>query len=397
MADYYEILGVSKNATPDVIKKAYRKLALQFHPDKNPGSKEAEEKFKIAARAYEVLSDEKKRSHYDNFGEQGNQFGSQGFRDVNDIFSNFSDIFADIFNQGGQGGQGGQAGQGGQQTGGFSFGFGSGGTQARSKGPKRGSDLSSHVDIEFVESAIGCERDVSFQKNSNCSDCKGSGAKNGTAATSCPQCKGKGSIFHSQGFFSVSSTCPRCRGQGNVIEEKCTSCHGRGKVLLKKNLRVKIPAGVETQSKLRLAGEGEDGERGGPPGDLIVDILVKPDARFLREKNDVVSPLQITVSQAVLGTRLEIETLRGREFMDIPKGAQPGQRIKLGGKGFPSLRGYGRGDQYVELKMVVPTKLTPRQEELMREFAHLSDEMVNRPVAGFFQRFRKKNPDQSKH
>ncbi len=378
MTDYYEILGVTKNATPEAIKKAYRKLALQYHPDKNPGSKEAEEKFKTAARAYEVLSDPKKRSQYDQFGERGTQFGSGGgFQDINDIFTSFGDIFEDMM--------------GGASP------FG-GGRSSRKQGPKRGADLTTTIEVSFVESAHGCERDLKFERQGNCKLCDGSGAKKGTSRIKCAQCGGRGNIFHSQGFFSVSSTCPKCRGQGSIIEHPCSQCQGRGHQKESRQLKVKIPPGVETGSRLRLTGEGEDGNFSGTPGDLFVEIYVKEDPRFVREKNDVISKITIGLSQAVLGTRLEVVTLKGQEFIDIPKGTQPGDRIKLAGKGFNSIRGYGRGDHYIEVNVSVPKKLTRRQEELMREFAALADDMVNRPVAGFFERFKRKPPvDTSKH
>jgi molecular chaperone DnaJ len=390
MQNYYDILGVSKNATPEVIKKAYRKLALQFHPDKNPGSKEAEEKFKTAARAYETLSDPEKRKRYDMFGEQGQSFGSNQYQDVNDIFANFGDIFADIF--------GGAGSSGGAHQSGFNFSFGTGSTSsARRRSPKRGSDLSVVIEIEFTDSALGIEKEISFEKDSTCLECEGSGAQKGTKPIMCNQCQGRGSILRSQGFFSVNSTCPQCQGQGSIIKDKCLNCHGQGRTRLSKKLKIKVPPGVDNGSRLRVIGEGEDGELRGPPGDLFAEINVKPDPRFTREGNDVISKIEISLAQAVLGTRLEIETLKGREFFDIPKGTQPNKRLKVGGRGFSSLKGYGRGDQYVEVEVKIPAKLTPRQEEIMREFATISDDHVNRPVAGFFQRFMRKNTDQSKH
>jgi molecular chaperone DnaJ len=371
--DYYEILGISKNAQPDAIKKAYRLLALKFHPDKNPGSKEAEEKFKRAAIAYEVLSNPEKRRHYDTYGEQGQQFGGNQYRDANDIFANFGDIFSDLFSQAAQS------------------------QRSSSRSPKRGADLTSSVEINFLESAASCEKEIIIEKEASCASCAGRGAKKGTDPEICTQCKGKGSIIRSQGFFSISSTCPKCLGAGNTIQHKCSDCFGYGRIRLKKTLKIKIPAGAFSGTKLRIQGEGDDGERKGPPGDLIVEVNVTKDSRFRREGNDVVSKVSVTMAQAVLGTRVEIETLKGQEFFDIPKGVQPGTKLKLGGRGFPSIKGYGRGDQFVEVEVIIPLKLNPRQEEIMREFAGISAELVNRPVAGFFQRFRRKNPDVSKH
>ena len=383
MTDFYEILGVSKNASPEVIKKAYRKLALQYHPDKNPGSKEAEEKFKEASRAYEVLSDPDKRAHYDRFGNDGPGMGGSGFQDINDIFQNFGDIFEGMF--------GGGAGAG---AGGASFGFG--GVNAR-RGPRRGADLSATVEISFVESAFGCERDVKIDRTSHCGSCTGTVANPGTQPVTCAQCRGRGSVIRSQGFFSVSSPCPQCRGQGVEIKEKCPACMGSGKVREKKVLKVKIPPGVAHGNRVRLVTEGDDGDRGGPSGDLYIEIQVANDPRFERVDQDIVTQVEVSLAQAVLGTRVEVETLKGRTFIDIPRGTQSFERIRLAGQGFPSLKGYGRGDHFIEVHVKVPKKLSPRQEELMREFAVLSEDEVAKPVVGFFQRFKKRSGDPSKH
>jgi molecular chaperone DnaJ len=213
----------------------------------------------------------------------------------------------------------------------------------------------------------------------------------------CGHCGGRGQVFHSQGFFSVSTSCPRCRGTGREIKEKCAGCGGHGRGREKRKLKVKIPPGVDTGSRVRLAGEGEGGERGGSNGDLFVEIYVKPDPRFARDGQDIVSNITVTLPQAALGTRIEIETLKGREFVDIPRGTQPGDRIRLAGQGFPSLKGYSRGDYFIEVNVQIPKKLTRRQEELMREFAAISDDVVNRPVAGFFERFKRRGGDPSNH
>ncbi|MDZ4677907.1 MAG: molecular chaperone DnaJ [Oligoflexia bacterium] len=366
MNDFYEILGVPKNATQDGIKKAYRQKALKFHPDKNPGSKEAEDKFKEAANAYEVLGDPEKRSQYDRYGNTGPQMNGQGFQDINDIFQNFGDIFGDIFGQA------------------------RGGTNASNSRPRKGADLTTTIEISFVESATGVEREIQFNRLIHCQDCNATGAKKGTQVQTCSQCHGKGSVFHSQGFFSVSSTCSKCRGKGKVILEKCPACDGNGRKNAKRNLKVKIPPGINTGGRLRLSSEGEEGEKGGPAGDLYVEIYVTPDKRFKRDGNDVISNLTVTMTQAILGTRIEVETIKGREFVDIIKGIQNGDRIKLPGQGFTSVRGYGRGDHFIEVTVKVPEKLTRRQDEIMREFAAISDDVVNRPVAGFFERFKRK-------
>lgn len=376
MLDYYEILGVPKNASGEVIKKAYRKIALQHHPDKNPGSKESEEKFKQASQAYEVLSDPQKRAQYDRFGHAGGNFGA-GFQDVNDIFSSFSDIFEDLF--------GGATGQRGR----------------RRQGPQRGADLTTTIDVSFVEAALGCERPLIFERTVACIKCHGTGGKAGQAPEACPRCHGQGNIFHSQGFFSVSTPCPQCRGQGEIIREKCSSCHGEGRKKERRELKIKVPPGVDTSSRLRLTSEGEGGRLGGSPGDLIVEVVVNSDPRFSRLGDDIISRLSVTLTQAVLGTKIEIETIRGREFIDIPRGTQPGDKIRLNGQGFPSLKGYSRGDHIIEIDVKIPKKLTRRQEELIREFAILSDDVVNRPVSGFFERFKRKGPsrpgDKPKH
>jgi molecular chaperone DnaJ len=366
--DYYEILGVPKNANGEVIKKAYRQKALKFHPDKNPGSKESEEKFKEASRAYEVLSDPEKRAHYDRFGAEAPGFRGQGFQDINDIFSSFGDSFEGMFGQ----------------------------TNQRT-GPRRGADLTTTLDITFTEAALGVERELDIERSVNCRECSGTGAKKGTTPQQCTRCRGRGSVCHSQGFFSVSSTCPQCGGTGSEVKDKCEVCKGQARVKERKKIQFKIPPGIATGQRIRLAQEGEGGGRGGPAGDLFVEILVRNDARFVREGDDIISQVSVTLTQAILGVRMEVETVKGKEFIDIPKGTQPGERIKLAGQGFPSIKGYSRGDHYFEIKVEVPKKLTRRQEELIREFAAISDDVVNRPVSGFFERFKKRSVDPSKH
>ena len=347
--DYYEILGVPRNATGNEIKKAYRQLALQYHPDRNPGDKEAEEKFKEAAEAYEVLRDPEKRSLYDRFGHEGLKgTGFTGFSGFEDIFSSFGSIFEDF------------------------FGFG---TRTRSRtAPQVGADLRYDLKISFLDAAFGKEKTVTLEKMQTCGSCQGTGAKSGTTPETCPTCKGRGQVMHSQGFFSISTTCPQCHGEGTIIRNPCAKCKGRGKVKKRKTVTIKIPAGVETGTRLRLEGEGEMGIRGGPPGDLYVIIFVDEHEFFDRKGNDITCQIPISFPQAALGAKIEVPTLEGKSELDIPRGTQTGEVFKLKGLGIPYLRGFGRGDQYVQVIVKTPTKLTKRAEELLREFAEVSGE-----------------------
>jgi len=347
--DYYEILGVPRNATGNEIKKAYRQLALQYHPDRNPGDKEAEEKFKEAAEAYEVLRDPEKRSLYDRFGHEGLKgTGFTGFSGFEDIFSSFGSIFEDF------------------------FGFG---TRTRSRtAPQVGADLRYDLKISFLDAAFGKEKTVTLEKMQTCGSCQGTGAKSGTTPETCPTCKGRGQVMHSQGFFSISTTCPQCHGEGTIIRNPCAKCKGRGKVKKRKTVTIKIPAGVETGTRLRLEGEGEMGIRGGPPGDLYVIIFVDEHEFFDRKGNDITCQIPISFPQAALGAKIEVPTLEGKSELDIPRGTQTGEVFKLKGLGIPHLRGFGRGDQYVQVIVKTPTKLTKRAEELLREFAEVSGE-----------------------
>ncbi|MBW1659746.1 MAG: molecular chaperone DnaJ [Deltaproteobacteria bacterium] len=342
--DYYEILGVARSATQEEIKKAYRKLALKYHPDRNPDNKEAEERFKEASEAYEVLSDPEKRQIYDQFGHDGLKgTGFTGFRGFEDIFSSFGDIFGDF------------------------FGFG-----ARSRsGPTRGDDLRYDLEITFEEAAFGKDVELEIPRTVRCETCGGTGAKPGTHPITCPACGGRGQVTRSQGFFSISTTCSTCQGTGQIIPEPCPDCGGTGRVKKKRKVALKIPAGVDTGSRLRLRGEGEAGERGGPPGDLYVVIHVKPHEFFERSGDDIYCKVPISFTTAALGGKVEVPTLEGVETIQIKKGTQSGEVFQLKGKGFPRLRGYGRGDEIIQVVVSVPKKLTKRQEELLREFAEL--------------------------
>lgn len=364
--DYYEILGVAKDSDGDTIKKAYRKLAMQFHPDKNPGNKEAEDKFKEAARAYEVLSNKETRARYDRFGHQGvdGPGASAGphFQDVGDIFEAFGDIFGDFFGNP----QGTRARRG------------------RSQGPARGPDLRYVMEIDLKDVLEGVESPIEFECEDGCKDCHGTGAQPGTQPETCPSCGGRGQIVRSQGFFSMATTCPHCRGTGQVIKNPCKSCKGRGRVSVQRKLLVKVPPGVDNGTQLRLTGEGESGIRGGPPGDLFVELRVRPDRRFERDGENLYAALEISYLQAILGAEIEVETLRGKKNVQIPRGCQHGQEIKLRHEGLPSLRGSHTGDLIFVTKIVIPKKVSKDEEKLLRQIADSKGEAAGKEKAGLF-------------
>jgi molecular chaperone DnaJ len=344
--DYYEVLGVDQNATPEQLKASYRKLALKYHPDRNPGSKEAEENFKEAAEAYEVLRDPRKRNIYDQYGHEGLQgTGFSGFHGFEDIFSSFTDIFDDF------------------------FGFGSG---RRSRtAARRGADLRYDLSISFEDAAFGVETEIDIEKLQSCSTCEGTGCQPGTNPENCVQCAGTGQISRSQGFFSIRTACPNCRGEGRIISSPCPECRGTGQVEKNKKVSLKIPAGVDTGSRLRLTGEGETGPRGGPSGDLYVFITVKPHSFFKRSDEHVICQVPISFVQAALGAEIDVPTLTGKKKLNIPKGTQPGEVFRFKGEGIPSLRGRGKGDQVIQILVKTPTGLTKKQEALLKEFAEL--------------------------
>ena len=359
--DYYEVLGVEKTADGDTIKKSYRKLAMQYHPDKNPGNKEAEDKFKVCAEAYEVLSDATKRAKYDRFGHQAFGQGGAGFQDVDDVFANFSDIFGDLFG-------------GGQRQ-----------RQRRNNGPARGADLRYICEIDLKEVIAGLERDIEFDTEETCSECEGSGAEKGSTSETCPSCRGAGQVISQQSFFSVQTTCPTCHGSGKIVKNPCKKCHGKGRTRVHRKIQVKIPAGVDTGTQLRVSNEGEGGHRGGPPGDLFVEIRVKDHDIFERHGLDLLAPLQVTYLQALLGAEIEVETLDGDETVMVPAGTNANERIRLKDKGVPSLRGGGRGSIYFDIQVDVPKKLTKDEEKLLREIAEAKGEKVLPPKKGFFK------------
>jgi len=348
--DYYEILGVEHSASDDEIKKSYRKLAMQYHPDRNPDNAEAEERFKEAAEAYEVLSDPEKREIYNRYGHEGlNGTGYRGFSGFEDIFSSFGDIFGDV------------------------FGFGPGRSRSRTSA-RAGADLRYDLRISFMDAALGTKTEITLEKYTRCPSCSGSGCAPGTSPQVCSRCQGRGQVTQSSGFFSISSTCPQCRGQGMIITTPCPECAGIGKVKASKTVQLKIPAGVETGSRLRLRGEGEEGDFGGPNGDLYVFIETEPHEFFERNGDDLYCQLPITFVQAALGSNVEVRTLEGSEKLKIPRGTQTGRTFRIKGKGIAHVRGYGRGDQIIETVVTVPTRLTKKQEELLKEFEKLDME-----------------------
>jgi molecular chaperone DnaJ len=341
--DYYKILGVSREAPEEEIKRAYRKVAMQCHPDRNPGSKEAEETFKVASEAYEVLRDPEKRRIYDLYGVEGLRgTGFTGFRGFEDIFSAFGDIFEDF------------------------FGFGA--TQRRRTKARPGADLRYDLKVSFYDAAFGRETEVEIPKKVVCDLCHGTGAKPGTHPANCPNCKGTGQVTRSQGFFTISTTCGQCRGEGKIVPHPCKECRGLGGVIRNRTIKIKIPPGVDTGSKLRIRGEGEPGERGGPPGDLFVVLYVEPHEFFSRQEDDIICQIPISFPQAALGAEIQIPTLNGTKNLTIPGGTESGDIFKLRNEGFPRLRGYGRGDEVVQVIVKTPKHLTKRQEELLREF-----------------------------
>jgi len=353
--DYYEVLGVDRNASQDEIKKAFRKLARKYHPDMNKEDPSAEEKFKEINEAYEVLSDPEKRRRYDQFGHAaegpaGGPGGAGGW-DFGDFGTSFDSIF-DMF-----------------------FGGGFGGARAPRTGPERGADLRYDLEISLEEAASGLDRDIEVVRLDTCSSCGGTGAKPGTSPVTCPVCGGRGQTTQVRttafGRFTSITTCPRCGGEGRVIESPCQTCQGRGRVRKRKKIRVRIPAGVDSGMRVRVAGEGEAGTRGGPPGDLFVFITVRPHEIFERRGNDIFCEVPISVWQAALGDEIEVPALGGRASVQVPEGTQTGTAFRLRGKGIPDVHGGPRGDQYVRVKVVTPTRLTDREKELIRELARL--------------------------
>jgi molecular chaperone DnaJ len=356
--DYYEVLGVSRTATDQEIKSSYRKLALQFHPDRNPGNKQAEESFKEAAEAYSVLSDGQKRANYDRFGHAGvgGAAGAGGF-DPN-VFADFSDILGDIF--------------------GFGDLFGGGGR--RGSRVQRGSDLRYDIEMSFEDAAFGSTRKIRVPRHESCSECGGSGAQKGSGPSTCPTCNGYGQVRFQQGFFSITRTCSQCQGSGQFIKNKCAECHGDGRVVREKTIELKIPAGLDNGSKLRVTGEGDAGAKGGPAGDLYVVLNVLEHEFFERRDHDLYCHIPLTFPQAALGAQITVPTLeREEEKLSIPAGTQTGSTFRIKGRGISKRGGSARGDLYVTVNVLVPSKLSREQKELLTKFAS-TIEVENKPI-----------------
>jgi molecular chaperone DnaJ len=349
--DYYEVLEIDRTADGETITKAYRKLAMKFHPDRNGGDSAAEDKFKEAAEAYDVLRDPDKRARYDRYGHAGlDGFapGGHHFGDARSVFDVFGDLFGDIF--------GGGRGRG---------------------GPRGGRDLQYQLDIDLVEAARGTKKSITIPREELCQECSGSGAKRGTKPAMCRRCDGHGVVVQRQGFFSVQRTCSGCGGRGTVITDPCPACHGEGRVTIRRTLEVAIPAGIDTGMRVRLNGEGEAGDPGGPRGDLFVVVRVRDHPLFARDGQNLVCQVPVTISQAALGAEIEVPTLDGPHKHAFPRGIQSGEVLRISGQGMPNVRGGRRGELLVQVLVETPRNMTKRQEELLRELAELDHKNVS--------------------
>ena len=368
--DYYEVLGVEKNVEAEEIKKAYRKLAVKYHPDKNPGDKSAEEKFKELGEAYEVLNDPQKRAAYDQYGHaafdrRAGGFGrAGGFHDPFEVFREVfggGSIFEDLFGR----------------------------AQHDPSQPQRGDDLRYDLEISFDEAAHGCEKDITVTKPEPCDVCAGSGAEAGSRARVCPTCGGRGQVLSSRGIFSIAQTCPHCQGAGRIIDKPCKACRGNGRLERSSTIKLRIPAGVDSGSRLRSLGNGEAGFRGGPSGDLYVILHVRPHDIFQRDGDDLLCEIPVSLVQAALGAEIDVPTLNGKTPIRIPPGTQPGTTFRLKGKGVKNIQGYGHGDLHVRINVEVPTHLSAPQKAKLQEFADLCSGKESPISQSFFDKAKK--------
>jgi molecular chaperone DnaJ len=371
--DYYEVLGVAKGAGKDEIKKAYRKLAMKYHPDRNPDNAEAEAKFKEASEAAEILLDEGKRQRYDQFGHAGvdgqaGGFGGGGFGGFSGDFGDLGDIFGDIF--------------------GDMMGGGRGRGRRRSSG-RPGNDLQMVLNVSFEEAAFGTKKKIQVNKLVKCGTCNGTGGKDGSQPTTCDMCHGHGEVRRQQGFFTVASTCPKCNGSGQMVSDPCGTCHGDGRVKKQVDLEVTVPAGIDQGQRLKLSGEGDSGAQGGRDGDLYIVIDIQPHKIFERHGFDVHYTLPVSFSQAALGDEVEVPTLDGKVMVDIPSGTQSGKKMRLRGKGIQKLGGYGSGDAIITIHVETPTKLNAEQKELFKKLGELDESKNCNPMSkGFFDKVK---------
>ncbi len=365
--DYYNTLGVKRNASQDELKRVYRKLALKYHPDKNPGDKAAEEKFKAAAEAYEVLGDQDKRRRYDQYGHDGLRgVESRGFGSFDDIFEAFGDVFggSSIFED-----------------------FFGGSTRTRSA--RRGASLRCDIALDLKEVSTGVEKVIEITKKNLCDECRGTGARKGTSPVTCPYCKGLGAIQQRQGFFTLKTACPKCHGNGKIIETPCYHCRGNGLYPKKSNIKVQVPAGIEDSTRLRVTGQGEHGGEGAPPGDLYCDIHIKPHPIFNREDHNLICEYPITFTQAALGSEIEAPSILGRLIkVKVPRGIQNGDIITVKGEGLPRINNYKKGNLLINVAVETPIKLTSKQEQLLKEFAELESRNITPKQKSFSKKIK---------